>query len=883
MKNYNRYYKRCYNYFDCFYHIGIEKKTRKSVWMKGINIKNLLLVLVSLSFYLALPRTTYAGSCGGCVCDVCYLASPTCYATEGDMCGSCPCALFGYCGFSYPTGNNNACELTSTSNCYFDAYGDCTGSCNCNCDNWECPDIDSSSTGCKITHDWGWISRNSQECEFLWDRNERKCVYCDGKKEGKICGDKTGIYAADDNTCNENWCTKSGDDQCEEGCGASAHCDEKPSGVTNYHCHENGRWYCTSCADTYIETCYTGSTDSDGTDYTRGGICIDYTGCSGGKCTSTTYSDTCQAGNVIRERTDSGAGCSYTDYDCDNYDDDTCWLACDTGSGDIDRVCNNWSCYDTVYDYCYDTGSDWTKTEAYHDCSDTCSGETSPSYTTGDSVTNYELCSAGQTSCPSQTRRDTCQAGNVVREWYCSGADATSTDYDCDNYDDDNCWRSCSGSIYEQWCDDWSCYDTTNDYCYDTGSDWHRTGGDVDCSQSGNWDGDGIACNCDCNGYDVEESNANGNCEDGKDNDCDGALDDADADCIDCGDGVCSIDEDVTNCPQDCCAGDCTATYDSTCHSECDTHNGCSFSSLGCDGLPADDYFCSDSCGYLQCCEGSYVDCDPYTCFGGGCTTVEDSCVNTCQPDCTCTACTPNCDPPPTNTYCVKDVCGAECDSSDDCGGGVCNADCTCVVPDKCNYCTQGSGGDTVNPECELVDGFNDGVAQAVDEWYYFICEGPAYAHLSIHASPGDYRLCGEESQRPGDCPTYDPIECKIEGYDLLIDASEEGEKYWVLAHKESDPAGFKIYFYCDLVGYPPVCVDSNGDGKVNLLDLIIVASTYGSTCDDATCSSGYRCWSDSTTCSITGNWDGRADLDRNEEVDLPDLIKVATQYGGSC
>jgi len=45
-------------------------------------------------------------------------------------------------------------------------------------------------------------------------------------------------------------------------------------------------------------------------------------------------------------------------------------------------------------------------------------------------------------------------------------------------------------------------------------------------------------------------------------------------------------------------------------------------------------------------------------------TTVTGSCNNICQDNCTCTACSVTCPPPATNTYCVKDVCGAECDDS---------------------------------------------------------------------------------------------------------------------------------------------------------------------------------------------------------------------------
>jgi|GEM_PF-4262044 len=68
-------------------------------------------------------------------------------------------------------------------------------------------------------------------------------------------------------------------------------------------------------------------------------------------------------------------------------------------------------------------------------------------------------------------------------------------------------------------------------------------------------------------------------------------------------------------------------------------------------------------------------------------TTVTDSCANTCQSDCTCTNCTTNCSAPETSTYCVKGVCGAECDSDGDCA---CPAD-GCVGNDYYDYPDYGS------------------------------------------------------------------------------------------------------------------------------------------------------------------------------------------------
>ena len=48
-------------------------------------------------------------------------------------------------------------------------------------------------------------------------------------------------------------------------------------------------------------------------------------------------------------------------------------------------------------------------------------------------------------------------------------------------------------------------------------------------------------------------------------------------------------------------------------------------------------------------------------------TTVTDSCTNTCLADCTSTDCDVDCSAPSTNTYCVKDVCDAECAVDADC------------------------------------------------------------------------------------------------------------------------------------------------------------------------------------------------------------------------
>ncbi|MCK4473945.1 hypothetical protein KAU40_01640 [Candidatus Parcubacteria bacterium] len=99
----------------------------------------------------------------------------------------------------------------------------------------------------------------------------------------------------------------------------------------------------------------------------------------------------------------------------------------------------------------------------------------------------------------------------------------------------------CGADFYDDWMhycegdEDWKHHLFHDFYCVSGTCDDHTFWQDdqliKDCSLSGNWDGDAIECNCDCNGYDVQESPVNGNCNDGKDNDCNGLADEQDLNC----------------------------------------------------------------------------------------------------------------------------------------------------------------------------------------------------------------------------------------------------------------------------------------------------------------------------------------------------------------
>jgi len=85
-----------------------------------------------------------------------------------------------------------------------------------------------------------------------------------------------------------------------------------------------------NCVATSSENCKCDASDSDvGQTYTTKGTCIDYTGCSGGYCQQTDYTDYCINSTHVREYYVSGSGdsatCSYTEYDCRNLGSYTCY------------------------------------------------------------------------------------------------------------------------------------------------------------------------------------------------------------------------------------------------------------------------------------------------------------------------------------------------------------------------------------------------------------------------------------------------------------------------------------------------------------------------------------------------------------------------------
>jgi len=125
-------------------------------------------------------------------------------------------------------------------------------------------------------------------------------------------------------------------------------------------------------------------------------------------------------------------------------------------------------------------------------------------------INDTELCSSG-TACPYMPAYDFCQSGTLHNRT-CSGADAGSDiETECSSGD------KCEGAsmLY------YTCSDSQARCVQES----------VACSGTGNRDGDGVACNCDCGFFDAEENLTKGNCNDGLDNDCDGAADLQDRGC----------------------------------------------------------------------------------------------------------------------------------------------------------------------------------------------------------------------------------------------------------------------------------------------------------------------------------------------------------------
>ncbi|UCG95048.1 MAG: hypothetical protein JSV92_03315 [archaeon] len=469
------------------------------------------------------------------------------------------------------------------------------------------------------------------DCKYKKDVTKPSCSnYCTGSCTGCLwfgdarldCYDSVGWACTHDtiDVCGDSGC-------CEAACRDSTGCYYRPE---NSNCADLCQSDCTCC------THECGSCDECG----GGSDCKDY-GAWYGSCS---YSHTCDETGT-KERTVTTYKCSDTDSD----DCDDCSSSSSTQTGvrpECDRDTDGWVCNDgkwcTINDDCSGGGCSGDP----RDCSDA-------------DLCTQDSCNEGTDTCDHILRCDgsTCAIGSPS---YCAscphcGDDEKNCGEDCDNDHSEcpdtpapnlitigTCEGDCSCSYQTFTCDAFThteCQEVTlNDdgtkyYCTQDGGVWEwrisnnpdRCGGffdgcnnellnnfycsagacannQIDCSQPGNSDGDGTACNCDCDGFDIEEAlgiTYSINPADGMTNpagsDFSTENDLRDNDCDDCTDGN---DKDVTD---DLCPGECDYCVD---------ENGGDYSTI-CDH---DDIFCSGTEGHCFCdiTDGICKDCSEY-------------------------------------------------------------------------------------------------------------------------------------------------------------------------------------------------------------------------------------------------------------------------------
>jgi len=542
---------------------------------------------------------------------------------------------------------------------------------------------------------------NTQCQEGVCDPSDGQCYPDYENYNGQNCDD--------DNACTEN-------DVCSNGIcsGSPINCDDgnvctddscDPSSGCVYDYNND------PCDDGLF--CTVNDVCSQGTCQGTPRICDDGVGCTIDSCNEDT--DSCQ-------HTPDDSYCDEFDLPpistC-NYDPDNNPYTLDEADG-FDSICDPTSgCTQGSYSFTHtcDVSQCGAECDSTHPCPDTdcdhLDGCVGNDYYDYDDVSNSCLdnCTCEHNSCgdptiyPNDPRCTECQNDddcNYLDRDYCSGDSImhdegvcvdytctveTATIENCNDYDR----TYCDGTLIKQ--DDGYC---SNAQC------------EVDTTTLQNCD-DGQWCN-------GQESCSNAQCVPGTPVDCSSNNINVN-ECFYNPDGVdytydyysftSVCDEDADQCtkaPTD-WEDSITHTCSFGCGADCESNSDCP------------DNTCSQT--YNDYCDGKkLVEYDNDKILDS--TTVEDSCINFCQDNCTCTNCQTDCSPPQTNSYCVKGVCGAECDSGDDCESGVCLGDCTCQPPSECSITLD-------SYSCNYNEETGRWVVTATATW-----SGGDHAHISI-------------------------------------------------------------------------------------------------------------------------------------------------------
>jgi hypothetical protein len=87
-------------------------------------------------------------------------------------------------------------------------------------------------------------------------------------------------------------------------------------------------------------------------------------------------------------------------------------------------------------------------------------------------------------------------------------------------------------------------------------------------------------------------------------------------------------------------------------------------------------------------------------------------------------------------------------------------------------------------------------------------------------------------------------------------------------------PCNHWVNTECDIENGKCYCVgDVNGDGKINIVDFVLIAKSFYSESTDNPTTPGDE----------TRNWNPITDLDRNGKIDLNDIVIAALRFGKDC
>ena len=550
---------------------------------------------------------------------------------------------------------------------------------------YDCDGGDCDAASCTTCEDDGWITcwdnscaataedcpeggcTDSNACNFdpESESDDGSCTYpdCTGDCEGSVVIDECGVCGGDGSSCagcngvlnyiSDGWCDGVNNN---EGCNYDGgDCCPGDCVDTTYSCEQYGGT-CVDCLD------------PDSADNAEGGQCEDYeimcsdTDCWNYYLSSTYYDYTCS------EIEDFGYDCSICDeagecpVECSDSGQETCW----DGSCVEDLAeCPEADCTEAggveswISDgYCDNSNNnsncDWDGGDC---CGSTCLVSTYDCVGSGEG--SYGACynecldpNGNDDCCIDNSCPFTCEGNEQVTCWDNSCAD---TEADCPEI---TCADTDCG-YYLSW-SDYTCQEITNNYGYDCTICYESDECPIECEDEGLvtcWDSSCAATEADCPEF---------YCQDGYIEDC---ADDGDC-CPEgwIGDGF----------------ADCT-----------DQAYGCDLTCYDCDGGDCPDSDCST-------CE----DDGEFTCWDGSCAVTEGDCPLTCEDqggiDCWDGSCAVDEDCP------EQPDCDAglivDCDGSGDCfaenwiGDGLCDGTDQVYGADLC--CYDLDGGDCTEAEC---------------------------------------------------------------------------------------------------------------------------------------------------------------------------------------